>query len=137
MKLDRILVDTGASCHFLNDIERFKSFDGSPEATSEFQNGTKGEGDAQQKGTAVVYLLDNSGKQHRAELQGALYISSYPHNIFSVARATTRGVTIPLVVMVTKDGSRFDISQSRNLFYLADCGAKTLTNVSKVSHDVA
>lgn len=47
---------------------------------------------------------------------------SYPHDIFSVARATNGGVTITFKRgnshMVTKDGSRFDIHESGNLYYL-------------------
>lgn len=125
IKLDRIMVDAGATLHIVNDFAKFKSFDDSFQAEThsvELADGTKCEGVAQRKGTAIVYLLDNAGKHHRAELRDALYISSYPHDIFSVARATNGGATITFKkgdsYMVTKDGSRFDISESRNLFYL-------------------
>ena len=71
---------------------------------------------------AVNYLLDHAGRQHRVQLRDALYIPSYPHDIFSVARAINGGATITFKkednCMVTKDGSRFDIHESRNLFYL-------------------
>ena len=69
----------------------------------------------------VIYLLDNARRQHRAQLREALYIASYPHDIFLVARAINRGATITFEkeeTMVTKDGTRFDIHESRNLFYL-------------------
>lgn len=139
VKLGQIVMYTEASSHIVNDIEKFQSFDSSFQAHSvEVENGTEREGVVQQKGTAIVYLLDDAGKQHRAELQDALYISSYPHDVFSVARATTRGATITFKKgdshMVTKDGSRFDIVESRSLFYLPT----VVKNVDhcKVSHDM-
>lgn len=141
IKLDRIMVDAGATLHIVNDFAKFKSFDDSFQADTHsvrLADGTKCEGIAQRKGTAVVYLLDNAGQHRRAELQDALYISSYPHNIFSVARATNGGATITFQKgdshMVTKDGSRFDISESRNLFYLPT----VMKNVDKceVSHNM-
>jgi len=56
------------------------------------------------------------------QLRDALYIPSYPHDIFSVARATNGGATITFnkgdSCMVTKDGSRFNIHESGNLYYL-------------------
>lgn len=79
MKLDRIVVDTGASWHIVNDI-KFKSFDGSLQAHLELENGTKDEGDAQQTGTVVVYLLDDAGKQQRAELQ-LFYLPTVVKNV--------------------------------------------------------
>ena len=47
---------------------------------------------------------------------------SYPHDIFSVARGTNGGATITFKKgnsrMVTKGGSRFDIHEEGNLYYL-------------------
>ena len=88
-----IMVDGGATSHIVNDIGKFKSFDDSfrPESHSvELADGTKCSGIAQRRGTAVIYLLENAGRQHRAQLRDTLYIPSYPHNIFSVARAVNR-----------------------------------------------
>ena len=69
-----------------------------------------------------MYLLDNTGRQHRAQLRDALYIPSYPHDIFSVARAANGGATITFKKgeshMVTKDSSRFEIHESGHLYYL-------------------
>lgn len=141
INLDCIMVDARATLHIVNDFAKFKSFDDSFQAEThsvELADGTKCEGVAQRKGTAIVYLLDNTGRYHRAELRDALYISSYPHDIFSVARATNGGATITFKKgdshMLTKDGSRFDISESRNLFYLPT----VMKNVDKykVSHNM-
>ena len=125
VELKGIMVDGGATSHIVNDIRKFESFDDSfkPEAhTVELADGTKCSGIAQRRGTAVISLQDAAGRQHRAQLRDALYMPSYPHDIFSVARATNGGATITFKKedsrMVTKDGSRFDIHESGNLFYL-------------------
>lgn len=74
----------------------------------------------QEKETAVIYFLD-TGPHHRAQLGDALYMPSYPHDIFSVTRATNGAATITFERgnshMVTKDGSRVDIHKSRNLHH--------------------
>lgn len=125
VKMKGIMVDGGATSHIVNDIEKFKSFDDTfqPESHSvELADGTKCSGIAQRRGTATIFLLDSAGRQHRAQLQDALYMPSYPHDIFSVARATNGGATITFQKgdnrMVTRDGSRFDIHESGNLYYL-------------------
>lgn len=103
--------------------EKIKSFDDTfqPETHSvELSNGTKCIGMAQRRGTAMINLLDSTGQQHRAQLRDALHMLSYPHDIFSVARATNGGATITFKKgdsrMVTKDSSRFDMHESGNLY---------------------
>lgn len=125
MRMKGIMVDAGATSHIINDIGKFKSFDDSfqPESHSvELADGTKCSGMAQRRGTTLIDLLDNAERQHKAQLRDALYMPSYPHAIFSVARATNGGATITFKkgdsCMVTKDGSRFDIHESVNLYYL-------------------
>ena len=136
-----IMVDGGATSHIVNDIEKFESFVDSfrPESHSvELADRSKCSGKAQRRGTAVIYLLDHAGRQHvRAD---ALYIPSYPHNIFSVARAINRGATITFKKednhMVTKDGSRFDIHKSQILFYLPTVEINVDQCKQCVCHDV-
>ena len=125
VKKKGIMVDAGATSHIVNDIRKFKSFDSSfqPETHSvELADGTKCSGIAQQRGTAMICLLDNAGRQHSAQLRDALYMPSYPQDIFSVARATNGGATITFKKgdsrMITKDSSRFDIHENGNLYYL-------------------
>lgn len=125
IQLKGIMVDAGATSHIVNDAGKFTSFDDSfkPETHSvELADGSKCSGIAQRRGTATIFLLDAAGRQHTAQLRDALYMPSYPHNIFSVARATNGGATITFKKgdsrMITKDGSRFDIHESRNLYYL-------------------
>ncbi|KAL1263578.1 hypothetical protein QQF64_006317 [Cirrhinus molitorella] len=115
------MVDAGATSHIVSDIKAFKNVDSSfqPETHSvELADGTKCSGMAQQRGTAVIYLLDDTGRRHRAQLRDALYMPSYPHDIFSVARGATITFKRGNSHMVTRDGSRFDIHESGNLYYL-------------------
>lgn len=66
-----------------------------------------------------MHLLDNTGQQHRTQLQYITYMPSYPHNIFLVARATNGGAIITSKKrdshMVTKDGIMIDIHESCDL----------------------
>lgn len=126
VKKKGIMVDAGATSHIVNDIAKFKSFDNTfqPDTHSiELADGTKCSGMAQRRGTALIYLLDNDGHQQRAQLHEALYMPTYPHDIFSVARATNGGATVTFKKgdshMITKSGNnRFDFHESGNLFYL-------------------
>lgn len=126
VKKKGIMVDAGATSHIVNDIAKFKSFDNTfqPDTHSiELADGTKCSGMAQRRGTVLIYLLDNDGRQQRAQLHEALYIPTYPHDIFSVARATNGGATVTFKKgdshMITKSGNnRFDLHESGNLFYL-------------------
>ena len=69
--------------------------------------------------SAAIYILDNAGHLHRAQLRDALYIPSYPHDIFSVARAVNGGATITFQKedsrMVTNNGSRFENSPKQGI----------------------
>ena len=125
VKTKGIMVGAGATSHIVNDINKFQNFDSSfqPETHCvELADGSKCSGMAQQRGTAVIHLLDNAGRQHTAQLRDTLYMPSYPHDIFSVARASNGGATITFKKgesrMVTKGGSRFDIHETGNLYYL-------------------
>lgn len=125
----------------VSDIRKFRSFDSSfqPETHSvELADGTKCSGMAQQRGTTVIYLLDDAGKQHTAHLWDALYMPSYPHYIFSVARATNGGATIIFKRgdnhLITKNESRFHIHESGNLYYLPTLEEDV--DQCKVCHDL-
>ncbi|KAF3688288.1 Copia protein Gag-int-pol protein Copia VLP protein Copia protease [Channa argus] len=123
--LKGIMVDTGATSHIINDIRKLINFDSSFQPGShsvELADRTRCSGIAEKRGTAVIYLLDNAGKQHRAQLRDTLYVPSYPQDIFSVVKATNGGATITFKRednhLITKDGSRLDIHETGNLYYL-------------------
>ena len=120
-----LMVDTGATSHVINDIALFTSFDSTfrPETHSvELADGTRCSGVAQRRGTAVVTLIDSSGRRCNAKLLDALYVPSYPQNIFSVKAATTTGSTVVFKedndVLITRYGTRFDIHVFGRLYYL-------------------
>lgn len=120
-----LMVDTGATSHVINDIALFTSFDStfrSETHSVELADGTRCSGVAQRRGTAVVFLIDSSGQRCKARLKDALYVPSYPQNIFSVKAATTNGSTVVFKedknVLITRDGTRFDIHVYGRLYYL-------------------
>lgn len=120
-----LMVDMGATSHVINDIALFTSFDSTfrPETHSvKLADGTRCSGVAQRRGTAVVSLIDSSGWRCKAKLRDALYVPSYPQNIFSVKAATTIGSTVVFKedkdVLIARDGTRFDIHVYGRLYYL-------------------
>ena len=120
-----LMVDTGATSHIITDITKFKNFDSAfrPETHSvELADGTKCTGVAQRRGEAEVSLVDHNGQRRTATLREALFIPSYPQEIFSVKAATSSGATVLFKegedVLVAKDGNRFDIHVYGRLYYL-------------------
>lgn len=120
-----LMVDTGATSHIITDITMFKNFDSAfrPETHSvELADGTRCSGVAQRRGNAEVSLIDSRGQRHKAALRDALFIPSYPQNIFSVKAATTSGATVVFKeekdALIARDGTRFDIHVYGKLYYL-------------------
>ena len=80
--VDTLLVDSGASCHILNDKKNFTDF-------TEFDNnqchehiialadGTRTKGMVKGKGTAHVVVHDSEGNHKLIKLQDALYMPTY------------------------------------------------------------
>ena len=56
--------------------------------------GTKSNNVALKRGNVEVNLRDDRGEVVRAVLENALYIPSYPQDIFSVTAATDRGASL-------------------------------------------
>ncbi|KAI7806633.1 hypothetical protein IRJ41_009193 [Triplophysa rosa] len=120
-----LMVDTGATSHIITDIRNFKEFDDKFHAEKyciELADGTRANGVALKRGDAEVYLIDREGRQVRTTLKKALYIPSYPQNIFSVKAATANGASINFREgcdeLIHKDGTKFDIQQYNRLYYL-------------------
>ncbi|XP_060795255.1 uncharacterized protein LOC132897961 [Neoarius graeffei] len=109
-----LMVDCGATSHMINDATKFKTVDKSirPEDHKlELADGTKVSGVAKIRGDAEIYLLDSEGRRVRTRLKQALYIPSFPQNIFSVKAATANGDEIRFKDgddwLVNKDGTKF------------------------------
>ena len=66
-------------------------------------------------------LQDTAGNPMRVTLKGALYVPSFPHDIFSVKAATKQGAEIKLKDghnTLTKNGTSFTIEEHNRLYYL-------------------
>jgi len=120
-----LMVDTGATSHIITDIEKFKKFDDKfqPEKHYiELADGTRASGVALKRGDAEVCLIDNEGQQVKTTLRSALYIPSYPQDIFSVKAATTNGASINFQQgrdeLIHKNGTKFHIQEYNRLYYL-------------------
>ncbi len=120
-----LMVDTGATSHIITDLEKFKWFDDEfqPEKHYiELADGTRASGVALRRGDAEVYMIDSAGHQVKTTLRNALYIPSYPQNIFSVKAATTNGASINFQQgqdeLIHKDGTKFCIHEYNRLYYL-------------------
>ena len=78
--------------------------------------------------------MTSEGKQVKATLKKALYIPSYPQDIFSVKTATTNGASRSFKKflnfkqgrdqLIHRDGTRFDINKCNRLYYLNTYGGE-------------
>ncbi len=131
-----LLVDCGATSHIITDRSKFIEFDKTFEPESHFielANGTREHSTAKARGRVIVNLRDSAGKVITVTLSDALFIPTYPNDIFSVRAAAEKGAVVVFgdkSYMQAKDGTRFNIVQSGRLYYF-DNGLHTVTNVNK------
>ena len=121
----RIMVDTEATSHIMRDIERFKNFDDSFQSDNHFidlADGTKTNRVALKRGDAEICLVNANGNMESVTLKGALFIPSYPQDIFSVKSATANGAAITFKKnkneLIHKNGTKFNIFVQNRLYYL-------------------
>lgn len=123
-KANGMLVDTGATSHIVTkDI--LKRVDGNFKPAKHFMelaDGTRSNNVAVKRGDAEVMLKDEKGRHVKAVLKGALFIPSYPQDIFSVKAATSNGAEVKFSQdqskLVHKDGTTFIIEEHERLYYL-------------------
>ena len=135
-------VDCGATTHMINDATKFKAVDKSfrPEDHMvKLADGSKVSGMAKMRRDAEVYLLDREGRQVKTRLRQALYIPTFPQNIFSVKAATANGAEVCFKDgddwLVHKNGTKFKMDVYGRLYYLSTVEDE---NVDKVygCHDM-
>lgn len=118
------MVDAGATSHIITDIKKFRRFDESFQAGThcvELADGSRCPGVAKQRGDAEVYLIDSRGRRLKTVLMNALFIPSYPQDIFSVKAATSSGATVIFREgnnVLIRGGTKFPIHVSNKLYYL-------------------
>jgi hypothetical protein len=130
--MNSLLVDCGATSHVIKDASKFVSYNkhfNPDKHFIELADGTKSNNVALKKGTVQVKLNTASGKTVTADLHDALYVPSYPQNIFSVQAATEKGATVTFgpnfAEMTAPDGTKFGIEKRGKLYYL--CSSKSST----------
>ena len=117
----RIMVDTGATLHFIKDIERLKNFDDSFQPDNHFielADGTKTNGVALKRSDGEICLVNTNGNKESVTLKGALFIPSYQQDIFSVKFATAITFKKNKNELIHKNGTKFNIFVHNRLYYL-------------------
>ena len=145
LKSDALLVDCGATTHIVTDESKFVKFDDTfvPEKHYiELADGAKSNNVAQKRGDAAVTLMDRNGKEARVLLKNALYIPSYPQDIFSVDAATAGGAEVLFhhdkAELIHRSGTVFDIEKRGRLYYLStyDHPGSDITDSVCVTRDI-
>ena len=121
-----LLVDCGATTHIINDQSKFRKFDDkfAPEKHYiELADGTRSNNVTLKRGDVEITIMDTTGNRVNVKLKNALYIPTYPQNIFSVQAATERGASVSFnpdsAELVYKDGTKFNIEKHGRLYYLS------------------
>jgi len=124
-KPNTLLVDCGATAHIVTDVSKFTKFDDTFNPDKHFielANGTRANNVALKRGDVDITIIDSSGTPVRATLRNALFIPSYPQDIFSVQAATERGASVTFqpdsAELTYKDGTKFIIEKHGRLYYL-------------------
>eukprot|EP00794_Sanderia_malayensis_P019552 gene19552-21484_t len=92
------------------------------------------------RGDADVIIHDIDENPKKATLTDALYIPSYPQDIFSVQAATERGTSIIFqpdhAELKYKDGTEFSIEKDGRLYYLKAYDEKSESDTVNYTQDI-
>ncbi|XP_060907353.1 uncharacterized protein LOC132984488 [Labrus mixtus] len=92
-----LMVDCGATSHIITEKDKFTTFDESFNPMKhymELADGSRANNVALKRGDAEVYLQDSNGRLVPVTLKEALFIPTYPQDIFSVKAATSNGAKV-------------------------------------------
>ena len=122
---NKLLVDCGETAHIITDESKFSSFDQSFKHEThyiELADGTRSNNVALKRGDVELPIMDSTGRSVTVSLKNALYIPSYPQDIFSVQAATERRASIVFhpeaAELFSKGGTKFSIKKYGKLYYL-------------------
>ena len=139
--VNTMLVDSGATSHIIKDESMFTSFDDTfkPKTHSvELADGRKATGMALKRGEVPVSFKDSAGNMRNSVLKRALYIPSFPQDLFSVNGATEENPKTQVTfgskcaVMTTEDGTQF-IMPKRGKLWFIDSYIGTKTNIVEIN----
>src|SRR6218665_3878598 len=115
------VVDCGATTHIVTDISKFVRFEQNFKSSGhciELADGSRSTGLVQDRGTAKVWVQSLDGRSREVNLENALYIPSYQHDIFSVRAATEKGATVNFsphsAVLVAPNGTILTFANQEN-----------------------
>ncbi|XP_046841039.1 uncharacterized protein LOC124435135 [Xenia sp. Carnegie-2017] len=136
-----LLVDCGATSHIITDESKFTSFDDAFKPNSHYiqlTDGTKSNNVALKRGNVSIHIIDSTGKCTAVSLKKALYIPSYPQDIFSVQAATEKGASVEFhpqsAELKSTDGTKFNIEKHGKLYYLPTVPNKDHENEESVNY---
>ena len=88
-----------------------------------------------------IRLKDVNGRCVEATLTNALYVPSYPQNIFSVQAATSRGASVTFqpdhAELVNHDGTKFTVVKRGRLYFLGICDGAVTCDCTNYACDVS
>ena len=121
-----LLVDAEATSHIKqNDIRKFWNFYDSFQPDNHFielADRTRTKGEVLKRDDTEIGFVDMDGNHVTVSQKGALYILSYPQNIFFVKSTTANGVTMTFKKneneLVYWNGTKFKIHVDNWLYYL-------------------
>ena len=136
VEVGKLLVDCGATSHIINDMSMFHKLDKSFKPDKhyiELANGERSNNVALKRGTAKMKFVDSRGKYVDIVLTNALYVPTFPQNIFSVQAATNKGASVsfqPDSAQLSLNGKEFNIEKHGKLYFLPiiDNNAHTMVN---------
>lgn len=135
----KLLVDCGATCHIVNNPDRFVKYDtmfNPHQHYIELADGRRSNELAVAKGEAQFEIVDSQGKHHQITLNNALLAPKFPTSLFSVRAATENGAELVFAKNHTRlvaNDTVFNIAKEGQLYFLhtanhvdSACTSKTL-----------
>ena len=120
-----ILVDCGATAHIITEKDRFLRFDETFNGDKHFMelaDGTRANNVALKRGDARITLKNEQGQLVDITLTNALFIPSYPQDIFSVQAATDCGARVNFrpqsAELIHSSDPKFKIEIHSRLYFL-------------------